>query len=397
MVRTRFAPSPTGSLHVGNARIAALNWLYTRKHGGAFLVRIEDTDRERTVPGSDAQIGQDLQWLGLDWDEGPALDAAPRRGAYGPYRQTERLTLYTDYARRLREAGRAYDCFCTDAELRAMRDDAIARGQPARYDGRCARLTDAEADAHRAAGRAPALRFRVPDARAVRVADAVRGEILFEADAIGDFVLLRADGVPTYNFAVVVDDVLMQITHVIRGAAHLSNSPRQILLYEALGEEPPVFAHVPMVLGPDRQKLSKRHGARAVAEYRAEGYHPDALVNYLSLLSWSSPSGEEVLDRDRLIDEISLDRIGVADVVFDPQKLLWLSAQHIARMPLDALVTAVRPHLDPSLPVPDALLPAAISAIRTHLSTFGEVNEHLASFFPATGNDTAPPADGAPV
>ena len=397
MVRTRFAPSPTGSLHVGNARIAILNWLFTRKHGGAFIIRIEDTDRDRTVPGAEAQIGRDLHWLGLDWDEGPPLDAWPHRGPHGPYRQTERLTLYREFAERLREAAAAYDCYCTDDDLRAMRERAIERGEPVGYDGRCTKLTAEEASAMRAEGRTPSLRFRVPEDRSVTVADSVRGDITFETDAIGDFVLLRADGVPTYNFAVVVDDVLMEITHVIRGSGHLSNTPRQLLVYDALGERPPVFAHVPMVLGDDRQKLSKRHGAAAIAEYRAEGYHPDALVNYLSLLSWSSESGDEVLDRDRLIEEISLDRIGVADVVFDPQKLLWLSAQHIARMPLDALVHAIRPYVDPELPVAEPVLPVAIAAIRSHLATLGQVNEQLAAFYPDRAAGQVPAPESLPV
>jgi glutamyl-tRNA synthetase len=398
VVRTRFAPSPTGSLHVGNARIAVLNWLFTRQQGGAFILRIEDTDRARNVPGAEAQIARDLEWLGLGWDEGPAIGGVAARGDHGPYRQTERLALYADAAERLRTAGATYDCWCdtqtTPSSHASQRtpeqrtnDDADTDTEPddeevPTFRCNCGQLSAADAERQRAEGRLPALRFRVPAGRTVTVRDAVFGAVSFETDNIADFIILRPDGVPTYNFAAVVDDVTMAITHVIRGAGHLSNTPRQLLVYEALGAAPPTFAHIPMVLGPDRQKLSKRHGARAVAGYGEEGYHPDALVNYLSLLSWSSPSGDEVLERERLMREISFDRMGVADVVFDPQKLRWLSAQHFARMPLDELVAAARPFIDPALPVPEAMLSVAIAAVRTHISTLGEVNEQLAAFFP---------------
>jgi nondiscriminating glutamyl-tRNA synthetase len=394
VVRTRFAPSPTGSLHVGNARIAVLNWLFTRRHGGEFVLRLEDTDRARNVAAAEARIAADLEWLGVPWDEGPAIGAFTERGAHGPYRQTERLATYRTAAERLRAGGFTYDCYC-EAQT-AQGDGESAQGESADDEPReaarcaCAALTSEEIARYRDEGREPALRFRVPAGRQLTVHDAVFGDVDFESDSIADFIILRADGVPTYNFAVVLDDVTMAITHVIRGSGHLSNTPRQLLVYEALGEDPPLFAHIPMVLGPDRQKLSKRHGARALADYESEGYHPDALVNYLSLLSWSSPSGEEVLDREQLVREISLERIGVADVVFDPVKLRWLSAQHIARMPLDGLVTAVRPFVDAALPIPEDGLPVAIAAIRTHLATFSDVDEQLAAFFPQ--HDAATPA-----
>ncbi len=388
MTRTRFAPSPTGSLHIGNVRIAVLNWLLARHDNGEFLLRIEDTNVERNVPGAEATIFQDLRWLGLDWDEGPAWEGRPAESRYGPFRQSERGAIYHDAAERLHAAGHAFPCFCTDAELEAMRAAALARVESFRYDGRCARLSAAERAARQAQGLKPALRFRVPEGETVLVRDAIRGEIRFATDEVSDFVLLRADGRPTYNFAVVVDDIAMAITHVVRGSGHLSNTPRQVLLYRAFGAPEPVFAHVPTVLGPDRQKLSKRHGAQALSDYRAQGYHPDALVNYLSLLSWSSPSGDEVLERDRLVREISLERMGVADVVYDPDKLRWLSARHIERMPLPALVQAVQPFLDArSRQIPNELLDDAVGAVRSHLSTFAEVNEHLASLFP--------PEDGA--
>jgi nondiscriminating glutamyl-tRNA synthetase len=395
VIRTRFAPSPTGSLHVGNARIAVLNWLLTRRHGGAFILRIEDTDVERNVPGSEAQIGEDLRWLGLDWDEGPALGAAPALGDAGPYRQSERGELYRERAEWLRTAGRVYPCWCTPDELAARRTAAIEASRPTQYDRRCLHLPAETRARFDAEGRRPALRLHGIEGGEVTVRDEIRGEIRFPAADIGDFIVLRADGEPTYNFAVVVDDIAMRITHVIRGAGHLSNTPRQALLFDAFGAARPLFAHVPTVLGPDRQKLSKRHGAQALADYRAEGYHPDALVNYLSLLAWSSPSGEEVLTRDRLVAETSLDRVGAADVVFDGTKLRWLSARHIERMELPALVEAVRPFLPPMPAIPEAVLPTAVAAVRSHLETFMDIAGQVAGFFPsAAGAGAAAPAEG---
>jgi len=380
-VRTRFAPSPTGSLHVGNARVAVLNWLFARKHNGVFVLRIEDTDVERNVPGAEAEMIEDLLWLGLEWQEGPGVEGPEGEGPAGPYRQSQRTPLYRDTAARLLEAGAAFRCYCTAEDLEAKRQAALARGETPRYDGTCRRLTAADVARYEREGRQPAIRFRVPETGTIEVHDVVRGTVRFDASTLGDFVILRSDGLPTYNFAVVVDDLAMRITHVIRGVGHLSNTPRQVLLYEALGASPPVFAHVPTVLGPDRQKLSKRHGARALADYRREGYHPDALVNYLSLLGWSSPSGDEFLTRERLINEISLERIGQADVVFDPEKLRWLSARHIERMPLPELVEAVSEYVDRErFPLGDDVLPAAVAAVRTHLSTFSDINEHLAPF-----------------
>jgi glutamyl-tRNA synthetase len=395
VVRTRFAPSPTGALHPGNVRVAVLNWLFARQRRGAFLLRIEDTDVERGVEGAEEAIFADLRWLGLDWDEGPSWRGASSAGAHAPYRQSERGASYQAFAERLRDSGHAYACYCTTEEIESRRAAAIAEGRPQLADP-CATLAPDEAARLSIEGRLPALRFRVARDTTIVVDDVVRGSVRFDAAEIGDFILLRSDGLPTYNFAVVVDDVLMEITHVIRGVGHLSNTPRQLLLYEALGATPPVFAHVPMVLGPDRQKLSKRHGAQAIAEYAREGYHPDALVNYLSLLSWSSPSGEEVLTREQLIAEVSLDRIGAADAVFDSVKLRWLSARHIERMLLHALVDAVAPFVDGSrTPIAPDLLPLAVDGIRSHLSTFSEIDEHLAAYFPAQEGGGVAPSDAA--
>jgi glutamyl-tRNA synthetase len=380
VIRTRFAPSPTGSLHVGNARIAVLNWLLTRQQQGSFVLRIEDTDVDRNVAGAEQGILEDLQWLGLEPDEGPD------HGEFAPYRQSARGGVYRRYAETLRDATLAYVCFCA---AEAAEDASDRREQCA-----CASL-DPDMARHRASNESHTLRFRVPADTAIAFDDVVRGRVQFASDEIADFVILRSDGRPTYNFAVVVDDIEMRITHVIRGVGHLSNTPRQALLFDALRAGRPVFAHVPMVLGPDRQKLSKRHGASGIAEYRALGYHPDGLLNYLSLLSWSSPSGEDVLSREQLIEEISLERIGAADAMFDPARLSWLSSKHIERMPLDALVNAVRPFVDHTrFSLNDAELTSAVAATRTHYATFADVNEQLAMFFPL---DSGAVSDGPAI
>src|SRR5262249_23858766 len=265
-MRVRFAPSPTGKLHVGNARTALFNWLLARGQGGRFVLRIEDTDAERSTRESEAAITRDLSWLGLDWDEGPDVD-----GPHGPYRQSERLHLYASYAAELLAADKAYHCFCSTAQLEAERQEALATGRPAHYAGTCRRLSKAQAAARMAAGERPAIRFRVPHEHDVVFTDAVRGEVRFQSEVIGDPVIVRADGHPAYNSGVVVDDAWMEITHVIGGEDHISNTPRQLLLYEALGFTPPIFAHLSMVMGPDHAPLSKRHGATSVGEFRARG------------------------------------------------------------------------------------------------------------------------------
>ncbi|HKK08133.1 MAG TPA: glutamate--tRNA ligase, partial [Gemmatimonadota bacterium] len=316
---------------------AVLAWAFARRHGGAFLLRFEDTDVEREVPGAARRIVEGLDWLGLDRDEGPA-----RGGPFGPYRQSERAERYRSAADRLLEAGAAYPCYCTSAELEARRRAALEQGRPPRYDGRCREMDPARAAALRAEGRTASLRFRTEPGPVV-FRDRIRGEVSIDSAAFGDFVLLRPDGRPTYNFAVVVDDVAMEITHVIRGAGHLPNTPRQVLLYRALGADLPEFVHVPLVLGPDGHPLSKRRGARGLLQYRHEVYHPDAVVNYLSLLSWSSPSGDEVLDPERIVAEVDLDRLGASDVTLDPEKLRWLSGEHLRREPASRLAARLGP------------------------------------------------------
>jgi nondiscriminating glutamyl-tRNA synthetase len=333
-VRVRFAPSPTGQLHVGNARTALFNWLLARGGGGTFILRIEDTDAERSTRESEDAILRDLRWLGLDWDEGPDIG-----GSRGPYRQSERLHLYRSYAQELLASGHAYHCFCSTAQLEAERQEALAAGRPARYAGTCRRLTAAQAEARLAAGERAAIRFRVPEHRDVAFPDLVRGDVRFQTDVIGDPVIVRADGHPAYNFAVVVDDALMEVTHVIRGEDHISNTPRQILLYEALGFVPPAFAHLALVMGPDHSPLSKRHGATSVAEFRTKGYLPEALVNYLALIGWSprqsrgehrvDKDSEEIFPIDELARRFSLDRVGHSAGVFDEEKLAWVNRHYL--------------------------------------------------------------------
>jgi len=309
---------------VGNARTALFNWLLARGQGGTFVLRIEDTDVERSTPESEVAIISDIRWLGLDWDEGPEVG-----GAYGPYRQSERAELYNRYAQQLVDGGRAYPCFCSREQLEADRAQALAEGRPARYAGRCAHLSKAEAAERIAAGAKPALRFRVPENYEVRFVDAVRGGVRFHTDVIGDPIIVRGEGVPAYNFAVVVDDALMGITHVIRGEDHISNTPRQILLYEALGFTPPAFAHLALVMGPDHTPLSKRHGATSVGEFRSKGYLPEALVNYLALIGWSPGHDEEVLPIEEMARRFSLEHVGVSAGVFDEEKLAWVNRHYL--------------------------------------------------------------------
>src|SRR3954471_2843423 len=323
-MRVRFAPSPTGQLHVGNARTALFNWLLARGGGGTFLLRIEDTDVERSTAESEAAIVRDLRWLGLYWDEGPDVG-----GPCGPYRQSERLHLYGSYAKELLQNDQAYYCFCSKEQLEADRREALAAGGPARYIGRCRGLSHDDADARISAGERPAVRFRVPDNREIVCGDAVRGEVRFHTDVIGDPIIMRGDGTPAYNFAVVIDDALMAITHVIRGEDHISNTPRQILLYETLGFTPPTFAHVSLVMGPDHTPLSKRHGATSVAEFRAKGYLPEALVNYLALIGWSPGGGDELLPIDELARRFSLEGVGHSAGVFDEEKLAWANRHYL--------------------------------------------------------------------
>ena len=328
-VRVRFAPSPTGKLHIGGARTAIYNWAFARANHGTFILRIDDTDPTRSTQENTDIILRAMRWLGLDWDEGPEVG-----GDFGPYAQTERLELYKQAAQKLWDEGNAYPCFCTPEQLAADREAAAARKDPFQgYQRRCRDLSREEAQARIDAGEKYVLRIKVPEDRGnVVINDAVHGEVVFDAKELDDFVIFRSDGTPTYNFATVVDDAAMGITHVIRGDDHLSNTPRQVMVYEALGAPVPTFAHISMILGADGKKLSKRHGATSVEEYRDAGYLSDAFVNYLALLGWSLDGETTVIPRDVLASQFSLERISKNPATFDPKKLDWMNAEYINRM-----------------------------------------------------------------
>jgi glutamyl-tRNA synthetase/nondiscriminating glutamyl-tRNA synthetase len=339
-VRVRFAPSPTGQLHVGNARTALFNWLFARGSGGTFVLRIEDTDVARSTRESEGAIIEDLEWMGLTWDEG-----VERGGDHGPYRQSERLHIYRAHVVELMARGLAYRCFCPPEQLEMDRYNALRERRPPKYVGRCRDIPPDEARRRVENGEPAAIRFRIPDDREVVFNDLVRGEVRFNTDVLGDPVLVRSEGVPAYNYAVVIDDALMEITHVVRGEDHISNTPRQILLYEAFGWKPPAFAHVSMVLGPDHGLLSKRHGATSVAEFRARGYLPEALTNYLALIGWSPGEGQEIVAIEELARRFRLEDVGHSAGVFDVEKLAWVNRHYLKLAEPTRLVQLSVPHL----------------------------------------------------
>ena len=339
MIRVRFAPSPTGYLHVGGARTALFNWLYARRHGGAFVLRIEDTDAERSSWEMVSGIVDGLRWLGLDWDEGPDVG-----GPHPPYFQSQRLTLYRDAAARLVASGHAYYCYCSPESLQEKRQAAEAAGGGWIYDRTCCALEGDEIAQRERAGAPRAIRFKVPEGTTA-FDDLVHGRIEFPNSVIEDFVVLRSDAQPTYHLSVVVDDIQMAITHVVRGDDHISNTPKQVLLYGAFGQAPPAFAHVPLILGTDKKRLSKRHGATSVMEYQRLGYLSEAMVNFLALLGWSPGGDPEIFSRQELIDRFALDGISGGNAVFNPEKLDWVNAQHIQRLDTDALIDRLQPSL----------------------------------------------------
>ena len=339
-MRLRFAPSPTGQLHVGNARTALFNWLLARGQGGTFILRIEDTDFERSTAESERSVIEDLRWLGLDWDEG-----VEKGGERGPYRQSERLHIYRAHAVELMAGGHAYHCFCSAELLEADRTAALAAGRPPKYVGRCRLISRDDARRRIENGEKAVIRFRVPDNRDVTFDDVVRGSVTFNTEVIGDPVIVRSDGVPAYNYAVVIDDALMEITHVIRGEDHISNTPRQILIFEAFGWRPPAFAHVSLVMGPDHSPLSKRHGATSVAEFRTRGYLPEALTNYLALIGWSPGEGEELVPIEQLAPRFRLENVGHSAGVFDIDKLAWVNRHYLKAAAPDRLARLSVPYL----------------------------------------------------
>ena len=337
--RVRFAPSPTGYLHVGGARTALFNWLFARRHGGTFILRIEDTDTERSSDEMVAGILESMRWLGLDWDEGPGIG-----GPHAPYFQTQRFERHRAVAHQLLAGGFAYKCYCSPERLKEKRDAAEKAGGGWKYDRACLHLSADEQQRLEASGVQPALRFKVPAGK-TSYTDHVRGHIEVDHDQVEDFVILRSNGLPIYHLSVVADDIEMGITHVIRGDDHISNTPKHILLWQALGRTPPEFAHVPLILGTDKKKLSKRHGMTSVTEYERIGYLPDAMVNFLALLGWSPGGDREVMSREELIAAFSLEGISGGAAVFDPEKLDWFNAQYLAQLRPDDLVRYVKPLL----------------------------------------------------
>ncbi|GAE26009.1 glutamyl-tRNA synthetase [Halalkalibacter wakoensis JCM 9140] len=341
-VRVRFAPSPTGHLHIGGARSALFNYLFAKSQGGKFILRIEDTDQARNVDQAKEKLLDSLKWLGMEWDE--SIDVG---GEYGPYSCMERVGLYKEFLDQLLEDGKAYYCYMTEEELEAEREEQKARGETPKYSGRDRDLTEEQRKAYEEKGLKPVVRFRVPEGKDISIQDAVRGDVTFESDGIGDFVIARKDGIPMYNFAVVVDDHLMKISHVIRGEEHLSNTPRQVLLYEAFGWDVPKFAHASLILNPDRQKMSKRDESiiQFVEQYKDLGYMPEALVNFLALLGWSPVGEEELFSMKELGEQFTLERVSKAPAVFDTEKLAWMNNQYIKDADLDKVVELALPHL----------------------------------------------------
>lgn len=378
-LRVRFAPSPTGELHVGNARTALFNWLFARHTRGCLILRIEDTDESRSALSYQSRLMDDLKWLGLSWDEGP--DAG---GSYGPYRQSERLDIYATYLKKLIDAELVYPCYCTEEELEEERQSLILSKRMPRYMGKCRSLTPEERKAREASGRRPSWRFKVPQTT-VAFTDLIRGPMRFEGEAMGDFIVVRSNGMPAYNFAVVIDDSLMAITHVIRGEDHLSNTALQIMLYRALGFEPPVFAHHCLILGRDHAKLSKRHGSVAVGEFRRRGFLPEALLNYLGLLGSSFADAKEVLSRDEMVAAFSLERASKSGAVFDEDKLSWLNALYIRNLSVDDLVERLRPFLREAGCAEEKIDPRRlgeiVAAVQGELTTLAGIGGHIDLFF----------------
>ena len=366
-VRVRFAPSPTGFLHVGGARTAIYNDLLRQKLGGAFILRIEDTDKERSDEAMTRQIQSALAWIGTVWDEGPFL-------------QSERLPRHHERAEELLAAGKAYRCFCTPEELNAQRAEAEKKGAAFRYPRTCLRLSQEEIETRLSEGRPFAVRFRMPDDH-IRFQDMVRGDMDFPPDALDDFILLRSDGNPTYHMSVVVDDIDMRITHVIRGEDHLSNTPKHIPLFQALGGEVPTFGHLPLILGPDKKRLSKRYGATSVEEFRNEGILPQALYNFLALLGWSPGDDREIMTRDEMIQLFSVDRLNASPAVFDREKLLWMNSQYMARHSTSELMPHLRPFLEQAGLADSERLTVALELHRTRSRTLKELVDQVLPYF----------------
>ena len=341
-IRVRYAPSPTGHLHIGNARTALFNYLFARNMGGKFIIRIEDTDKKRNIEGGEQSQLKYLQWLGIDWDE--SVDVG---GEYGPYRQSERNHIYGKYNQELLEKGHAYECYCTEEELEAEREEQAARNETPHYSGRCRNLTAEQKEQFEKEGRQPSLRFKVPAGKVIKFDDMVKGDVSFESDGMGDFVIVKKDGTPTYNYAVVLDDHLMKISHVLRGDDHISNTPKQLVIYEAFGWEPPVFGHMTLIVNESRKKLSKRDESiiQFIEQYEELGYLPEALFNFITLLGWSPSGEEEIFSKDEFIEIFDPARLSKSPALFDQQKLAWMNNQYMKKADLDRVVELALPHL----------------------------------------------------
>ena len=390
--KVRFAPSPTGPFHIGGARSALFNWLVARNKNGKFLVRVEDTDLARSTRESEEDIKAALKWLGLNWDEG--IDVG---GENGPYRQTERLDIYHKEIQRLLDEGKAYYCYCTEEELEESRTQQLAEGKTPVYNDHCRSLTEEKIEKYKESGRKPVIRLRVPKEGVFAFDDMVRGHVTFQAAGVGDFIIMKSDEIPVYNFAVVVDDALMNITHVIRAEEHLSNTPRQIAIYQALGYDIPKFGHISLILGSDHKKMSKRHGATSVDEYRKMGYLSDAVVNYLALLGWAPKGEQEIFTREELIEQFSMKRVSANDAVFDIEKLNWINFQYMKQLSPEELLELTLPFIinagyitGPLSDEKKEWLKKVVWFVRDHLYYGAQTPENVKIFFeelPATTDE----------
>ncbi|MFP3420563.1 glutamate--tRNA ligase [Bacillus sp. SIMBA_154] len=368
-VRVRYAPSPTGHLHIGNARTALFNYLFARSQGGKFIIRIEDTDQKRNVEGGEESQLRHLQWLGIDWDESIDKD-----GGYGPYRQSERNDIYKKYYDELLEKDLAYKCYCTAEELEEEREAQIARSEMPRYSGKCSNLSKEEEDKLIAEGREPSIRFRVPKGEIIKFDDMVKGDISFETDGIGDFVIVKKDGTPTYNFAVAVDDHLMKMTHILRGEDHISNTPKQIMVFNAFGWDVPLFGHMTLIVNENRKKLSKRDESiiQFIEQYKNLGYLPEALFNFIALLGWSPVGEEELFTKEQFIDIFDVNRLSKSPALFDMHKLKWVNNQYVKALDLDQVVALTLPHLQKAGKVSEQLTEEENTWVRKLISLYHE-------------------------
>ncbi|WP_419954800.1 glutamate--tRNA ligase [Neobacillus niacini] len=341
-VRVRYAPSPTGHLHIGNARTALFNYLFARSQGGKFIIRIEDTDKKRNIAGGEESQLKYLKWLGMDWDE--SVDVG---GEYGPYRQSERNDIYQTYYNQLLENGHAYKCYCTEAEIEAEREEQMERGETPHYSGKCRHLTAEERAKLESEGREPSIRIMVPEGKTYTFDDMVKGTVSFESEGMGDWVIIKKDGTPTYNFAVTVDDYLMKISHVLRGDDHISNTPKQLMVYEALGWEPPIFGHMTLIVNESRKKLSKRDESiiQFIEQYEELGYLPEALFNFITLLGWSPAGEEELYSKEQFIEIFDANRLSKSPALFDTNKLTWMNNQYMKKIDVDRVLEVSMPHL----------------------------------------------------